>query len=208
MLVFIDESGDAGTKLDRGSSELFVMALVVFADHQEAQRCVEAIASLRSERGLSKDFEFHYAENSARQREGFLQTIQEFAFHSHVLAVDKRRLVELRGVVGESLYMWTLRETLEFAKASLTDAQVVIDGAGSRHFRRSLAGQLRESQVTGERIIRAVRLQPSHQNSLLQLADYVASISARALREKADGERFRGAYLRHKERSFRIVPDE
>ena len=32
MLVFIDESGDAGFKLDRGSTNVFAVAMVVFDD--------------------------------------------------------------------------------------------------------------------------------------------------------------------------------
>ena len=36
MLVFIDESGDTGRKLEKGSSKFFVVALVIFEDHDEA----------------------------------------------------------------------------------------------------------------------------------------------------------------------------
>jgi hypothetical protein len=33
MLVFIDESGDPGFKLKKGSSPIFVVTLVAFRDH-------------------------------------------------------------------------------------------------------------------------------------------------------------------------------
>ncbi len=39
MLVFIDESGDTGLKIDKGSSKYFVIALVIFEDHEEAIAC-------------------------------------------------------------------------------------------------------------------------------------------------------------------------
>ncbi|MDP2952974.1 MAG: DUF3800 domain-containing protein [Chloroflexota bacterium] len=35
MLVFVDESGDPGLKLEQGSSTHFVVALVIFEDHDE-----------------------------------------------------------------------------------------------------------------------------------------------------------------------------
>lgn len=38
MLVFIDESGDPGFQLDRDSSPIFALAMVVFSDAEEAQR--------------------------------------------------------------------------------------------------------------------------------------------------------------------------
>lgn len=36
MLVFIDDSGDAGFKLDKGSTPFFVIACVIFDDDLEA----------------------------------------------------------------------------------------------------------------------------------------------------------------------------
>jgi hypothetical protein len=38
MLVFIDDSGDPGFKLDRGSTPFFVIALVIFEDELEATK--------------------------------------------------------------------------------------------------------------------------------------------------------------------------
>lgn len=36
MLVFIDDSGDPGFKIEKGSSSVFVIALVIFDDDLEA----------------------------------------------------------------------------------------------------------------------------------------------------------------------------
>jgi hypothetical protein len=38
MLVFIDESGDPGFRLEKGSSPVFVAALVAFRDPAQARR--------------------------------------------------------------------------------------------------------------------------------------------------------------------------
>ncbi len=38
MLVFIDDSGDAGFKLGKGSSEFFVISAVIFDDNLEAEK--------------------------------------------------------------------------------------------------------------------------------------------------------------------------
>ena len=38
MLVFVDESGDPGMKLGLGSSEFFVLTLVIFENNEEAIR--------------------------------------------------------------------------------------------------------------------------------------------------------------------------
>jgi len=63
MLVFIDESGDTGRKLEKGSSRYFVISLLIFDDHEEANNCDQRIRLLRKELKLSNDYEFHFYEN-------------------------------------------------------------------------------------------------------------------------------------------------
>jgi hypothetical protein len=46
MLVFIDESGDPGFKIARGSTGVFVAVLVAFKNSEESRLAENAIASL------------------------------------------------------------------------------------------------------------------------------------------------------------------
>ena len=80
MLAFIDESGDSGFKLEKGSSPYFVVALVMFEDHEEAEACDHRIGLLRRELGYPPDFEFHFAHNSHRVRLAFLQAVAPYDF--------------------------------------------------------------------------------------------------------------------------------
>lgn len=66
MLVCIDESGDSGLKIDRGSSRYFTIGLVVFEDNEEAVLCDQRIQLLKNEIGWSKMSEFHFKRNSHR----------------------------------------------------------------------------------------------------------------------------------------------
>lgn len=49
MLVFIDESGDPGLKIEKGSSRYFTVSLVVFEEHDEALACDQRINLLKRE---------------------------------------------------------------------------------------------------------------------------------------------------------------
>jgi hypothetical protein len=49
MLVFIDEAGDTGRKIEKGSSKLFVISLVMFDDYEEASARDQRINLLRRE---------------------------------------------------------------------------------------------------------------------------------------------------------------
>lgn len=50
MLVFLDDSGDPGFKLDRGSSAFFVIACVIFEDKLDAEEV--SLIMKRYRRGL------------------------------------------------------------------------------------------------------------------------------------------------------------
>ena len=60
MLVFLDESGDPGMKLTGGSSDLFIVALVIFNDREEAQACDTRIDLLRRELKMCVGMEFKF----------------------------------------------------------------------------------------------------------------------------------------------------
>jgi hypothetical protein len=58
MLGFFDESGDTGLKINSGSSRYFAVALVTFADDDEAIRCDRRIIELRNELRLDPSYDF------------------------------------------------------------------------------------------------------------------------------------------------------
>jgi len=47
MLVFIDDSGDPGFKVEKGSSKIFVITMVIFKDNLEAEKTSVAIKEVR-----------------------------------------------------------------------------------------------------------------------------------------------------------------
>ncbi|MFA5271098.1 MAG: DUF3800 domain-containing protein, partial [Candidatus Omnitrophota bacterium] len=78
MLVFVDESGDPGLKLEDGASRYFIIGVIWFEDHDEANACDQRISLLRRELGYGADFEFHFSHNSKRQRLAFLQAVSPY----------------------------------------------------------------------------------------------------------------------------------
>jgi len=61
MLVFIDESGDTGLKVKKGSSRYFIITLVSFEENEEAIVCDQRIQLLKRELRLPADFEFKFS---------------------------------------------------------------------------------------------------------------------------------------------------
>lgn len=58
MLVFTDDSGDPGFKLQKGSSPVFVIALVIFDDSLIAEEVSLVVKKLRRELKVPDRFEF------------------------------------------------------------------------------------------------------------------------------------------------------
>jgi len=89
MLVFIDEAGDTGRKIEKGSSRFFVISLVLFDEYEEANVCDQRIKLLRKELKISENYEFHFTENSKRIRIEFLKAIQPYNFMYVTVVINK-----------------------------------------------------------------------------------------------------------------------
>jgi hypothetical protein len=92
MLAFVDESGDAGLKIDQGSSPHFVVALVVFDDPEEATRLDRHFDSIRESLEVRKDFEFKFQKMNAIFRRRVLEEVAQFSFRYYGIVVNKANL--------------------------------------------------------------------------------------------------------------------
>jgi len=208
MLIFIDESGDPGLKIDKGSSRFFVISLVIFEDEGEANACDKRIELLRRELGYPEDYEFHFRENSERVRISFLQAIApyNFFYFGIVLNKDSDKLYGEGFKVKESLYKYTCSLVFENAKPYLKEAIIIIDKAGTKVFRSQLSKYLkRKIEVEKLDIIRKVKMQHSRGNNLLQLADYIAGVINRVVQKKKKAEIYH-RYIATKEMNIQIWP--
>jgi len=89
MLAFIDESGDPGLKIEKGSSRYFTIALVIFEDRDEALSCDQRIQLLKKEIGWDKTSEFHFKSNSDKIRRTFLRAVSPYNFFYYGIVINK-----------------------------------------------------------------------------------------------------------------------
>lgn len=181
MLVFVDESGDPGMKLEGGSTPYFTVALVIFEDYEEATACDLRIGLLRRELSLPTDFEFHFHDNHPTLRKTFLTTVAPYDFFYFGIVLDKSLLTGPGFRFRNSFYKYASRLVFENAKPYLKDAIAVFDESGSATFKMQLARYLRRqiNQRDSPGLIRKVKVQPSGKNNLLQLADMIAGALGR-----------------------------
>lgn len=199
MLVFVDDSGDPGFKLDKGSTKFFVISLIIFDDELEAEKTAIAIKELRRSLKFPDDMEFKFNKSSKDVREKFLRTISSFCFKIRSLIIDKGliRSNELKRNKN-SFYSYAIKTVLKHSN-SILNAKVKIDGSGDRIFRKSFLGYLRRQLNSRQkRIIKNCKLVDSKGNVLIQMADMIAgSIRRFYNKNKSDSEVYKDIIKRH-----------
>jgi Protein of unknown function (DUF3800) len=188
MLVFIDDSGDAGFKLEKGSSRFFVISLIIFDDELEAEKTAVAIKELKRAIKFPDDVEFKFFKSRNEIKSKFLMAVRNFNFKVRCLVVDKTKIYssELKGNRSK-FYSYAIKTVLKYSE-NIIEAKIKIDGSGDRVFRRSFLGYLKK-QLNNEqkKVVRNCKLVDSKENVLIQLADMVSGSIRRSYDfDKAD----------------------
>lgn len=187
MLVLIDESGDPGFKLNRGSSPYFVVSMVVFSDFEEAERCSKAIQKTQAQYNVYPEFKFSSCRDKIR--DVFFETVKPFNFSICALAVPKTEVYStvLRGS-NDKFYNFFVRQLLTYHAGLLKDARIKIDESGDRKFKRQLTEYIRRMMPHGH--IKNIRFKASRGDHMIQLADMVTGAIARTYTSKKDTARW------------------
>ncbi|MGO9484096.1 MAG: DUF3800 domain-containing protein [Rhodomicrobium sp.] len=190
MLVFIDESGDPGFKLERGASPIFVASMVIFGTAEAAAATEKTIAHSEARR-LHNKREFKFNKCSDDMRDRFFAAVKPCNFSVRALVVKKELIYSpILRADNERFYEYFVKQMLRHDNGVLENAKVVIDGSGDRAFRRDLAAALKKRGPAGG--IKDVRFKNSTNDSLVQLADMCAGAIARSYHpDRADKDRWR-----------------
>lgn len=175
MLIFVDDSGDPGFRIEKGSSTHFVIAMVVFDDPLEAEKTSLAIKELRRKLKVSDLFEFKFNKTNRKFRNDFIGTVKGFKFRIRAIVVDKEiiRSTRLRNY-KEDFYNHIIMQILKHSK-SIKNAKLRFDKRGERAIRNELRVYLsRELDNKNKKIFTDLKFVDSRQNTLIQLADMVA----------------------------------
>jgi hypothetical protein len=189
MLVYIDESGDAGFRVEQGSSPVFVAAMVIFDDAEDAaftRRLIEGSAARLIHKG-----EFKFSKTRTDVRDRFFQAVAAGPFRVRAIVVQKDviRSDHLRSD-KESFYEFFVKQMLRHDGGRLSDAKVIIDGSGDREFRQKLSTAVRKKVREGA--VRDCRFSDSRTDPLIQLADMCAGAVHRSFRtDRRDAHRWR-----------------
>lgn len=191
QLVFIDDSGDPGFKLDSGSSKHFVIACVIFDDPIDAEETALVIKKYRRSLGWSQDREFKFNKTKKSYVSELLEQVSGTSFSVRAICINKALIHshELKNK-QDSFYNYAIKEVLS-KSTSLQQASIRLDGHSNRAYKKSATTYLRREVNAKSRKIAKVKFVDSRTNNLIQLADLVAGSILRSTQpDKTDKDTY------------------
>ncbi len=178
MLVFVDESGDAGFKFEQNSSRYFVVAMIAFANDERATAVAIALADFQKSLGQRDEFKFSKMNNSRRLN--LAQFISTLDFEARVFTIDKTSLeLSFFSQNGIDAYQWMIAQALLVFQNDFSKARFRLDGTHNRQFKRLFKSYIRQTLAVE---IADLTFVDSTRTELLQLADFIAGVVHRQKR--------------------------
>jgi len=176
MIVFIDDSGDPGFKLNKGSSKYFVICCVIFTDNLEAEKTSLSIKELRRKLKISDFYEFKFNKTNKKFRKAFFNVVKPFRFKIRAIVVDKEKIYSQRlKTHKEEFYNYIIMQVIKHSKGKIKKAKLKFDKRGEIGIRNQLRVYLSNRlDNKNQHIFGDLKFVDSRQNTLIQLADMVA----------------------------------
>lgn len=175
MYVFIDDSGDAGFKLDRGSSEHLVIACCVFDSAEEAEITADAIRAFRASLKWNSQQEFKFSKTREDIRLAFFRAVAPCKFFVRSIVIDKKLITSQKFRTDRiAFYNYAIQEVLTHSYGSIMGAKIRIDGKGSREYVQAATKYFKAQANQSNSVIQKVTFVDSQSDQLIQLADMFA----------------------------------
>ena len=183
QVVFIDDAGDPGFKLEHGSSSHFVIACVIFDDDLDAIDVSQVIKRFKRDLGWSDECEFKFNKTDKQIIRTLLAKVSAYNFRIRAICIDKARIRATHLTDSqEHFYNYAIMKALENTPG-LNFASIKIDGHSSREYKQSAKTYFRQHLNTGERRVAKLKFVDSKKDVLVQLADLVAGSILRSTRK-------------------------
>ena len=186
MIIAIDDSGDPGLKLGKGSSDYFVIAAILFTDDLDAEEAALKIKRLRQKLGWKPRHEFKFRKTSPWVRQLFLNEIKSCNFEVSLVIIDKKDYEgeKLFKNDASKLYNAVILKSMKGFTVSLKQVHIIVDGESGSSYRRKVKTFFRKN--LSKQAIRELSYRDSADDNLVQLADMVAGAAHRSTGQDKD----------------------
>lgn len=186
MIIAVDDSGDPGLKLGKGSSNYFVIASILFRDDLDAEETALKIKRLRQKLGWQPKHEFKFRKTSPEIRKLFLTEIRNCPFVVSLVILDKKAYATNKDFRNDAskLYNATILKSFQTFTIELRQAHILIDGESGSTYRRNVKTFFRKNLPKGA--MNQLTYRDSVNDNLVQLADMIAGAAHRSVERDKD----------------------
>ena len=137
MLIFIDESGDPGFDLERGASSVFVLAMVRFANKEDAVAVSEAAIDAGRAKKVHKAEIKNPTSCENGVKDAFFEDVAGCDFKVRAIVVKKGRALAQR-LAGEreAFREYFVNLVMQYGDGDLQDAFIIVDGSSGSDFQK------------------------------------------------------------------------
>jgi hypothetical protein len=194
--VYIDDAGDPGFRIGRGSSEYFVIACVIIDKNSVMEDISLELNKFREELGWGKDTEFKFNKTNKKYVKELLQRIASYNFRIRAICVDKNAIRSNEFKTKQhSFYNYMIKEVLSKI-TYLDNAKIYLDGHADRPYRKAAKTYFRTHLNADGKKVSDIKFVDSKSDDLIQVADLCAGSILRSCRkEKSDCMEYRNILL-------------
>ncbi len=177
MLIFIDESGDTGFKIGRGSSRYFILCLIVFNNDNEAQKVTNIVVDLKETLRKTSHFEFKFNKVSESESSMFFNHTLNSDFKVFALVFDKTKWSNIKNFSQtDKFFYFALVVLIQIFNTKFIKAKVRLDKFGEKQELRKLEQYLKRNIYNYKELIIEIKFKDSKKDVLIQLADMYAGL--------------------------------
>ncbi len=177
--LFVDESGDPGYKIERGSSKYFILVGVLVKTINELDNLTRNIKDIRMTLSLPADYEFKFGKTNTKVKQSFIDKVLKTSGYSILICVVDKKGRQMATDYGDVLQKMLI--VLPVCKVRL-----VIDGEMSKIHKLKISADIRK-RLKGEKCaLDSLTFRNSRSDGLIQLADMLAGTYNRILQNDRD----------------------
>jgi hypothetical protein len=196
MIIYIDESGDPGFKISKGSSRYFVLSGIIFRNENTVLRAVKDILEYKKSLKVSNYYELKFNKLNREERVGFLKKIEKNEFSIVALKIDKSIAPSVEELAIKELdYNYFLAKLLGAIAIKDKTFDVRVDGSMNKAHKNMLKSYLRKCLPSQSTL--KLQILDSKDNTLIQMVDVVTGCIRKSLTSDMDKNVYREIIKKH-----------
>ena len=205
QVAYIDENGNFGFKFNKqGVSSHFIITAII-TDEDKKESLKNNVEKIRKQHFQTGEMKSSGVSKNDNRRLRILKDLKDLDFHILSIVVDKRKLFTDGGLkYKKSFYKFLNNLLYNELYSTFDDIEIISDEHGSQEFMNSFKRYVRNKHTPNLFQKYNFEFSKSHNNVLIQLADFICGTIGRKFQENKKTDKFKEFYKQIKNKILTI----